>query len=134
MIYFIQIYLIIVTTLLAFKDATSYLLKTKEKTPLVSFRVKRWHFEGILLNTLIIMPLFLLYDPLEVFIAAILIRMAFFDPAFNVSAQLPIAFLGTSATSDTVFGKMFGVYGAVRKMIFFSLVLLLLNLYKIFIQ
>lgn len=130
-IIFIQIYLIICTLFLAGKDASSYLLKEKEKDNLTEKRIQRWHRDGVILNILFVLPF--IYFKLELFLVpiyAVLIRLSFFDIAFNKWSGLDYRFLGSTAWIDKIFSKIFGKYGAVKKSLVFLIILIVLNFHK----
>jgi len=104
----LEIYVLVCTLFLAGKDATSYLLK----------------------DTLIIIPIIYLRPELHwIILYTVLIRLAIFDIAFNKWAGLDYRFLGSTAFTDKFFIKIFGTYGAVKKSIFFLVVLLILNIF-----
>ncbi len=124
-----QVYLLICTLFLAGKDASSYLLKDKSLNgDLVMQRIRRWHRDGVVLNILYILPLLFLVNPWLIPIYAILIRLAFYDFAFNNWALLDLRYIGSTAKVDQFFVKIFGQYGAIRKSIVFLAVLILLNI------
>ena len=127
---FVQIYIFVCILFLAGKDATSYLLKDLDRIPtdLEAKRISRWHRDGVALNALIITPIVYLRPDLSwVILYTILIRLAVFDLAFNKWAGLNYKFLGSTAWADKIFVKVFGEYGAVKKSIFFFIVLIILN-------
>jgi hypothetical protein len=117
---------------LAGKDATSYLLKNKntQDVSLERKRIQRWHRDGVALNALIIVPIVYLRPELYwIIFYTVLLRLAVFDLAFNKWAKLNYKFLGSTAWTDQFFSKIFGKYGAVKKSIFFLLVLTILNIF-----
>ena len=115
---------------LAGKDATSYKLKDKRDNDLTQIRIKRWHRDGVALNILFVLP-FIYFDlPKWYFyiLFSFLIRLSVYDLAFNYWGGLNYKFLGSTAWWDQQFIKIFGENGAVKKSIFFAVVLILLNL------
>lgn len=123
-----QIYLLIATLFLAGKDASSYLLKDKlQSGELTSKRINRWHRDGVILNTLFILPLILLVGPL-IALYALLIRLSVFDIAFNYWSGLNPNFLGSTSRVDQLFAKIFGQQGAIKKSLIFLLILVILNI------
>lgn len=126
-----EIYVLICTLFLAGKDATSYLLKDHNRptNTLDLKRIERWHRDGVALNALIIMPIVYLAPHLSLIILyTILIRLAFFDLAFNKWSKLDINYLGSTAWADKQFAKIFGQRGALKKSIFFGIIILILNI------
>jgi hypothetical protein len=127
-----EIYVLVCILFLAGKDASSYLLKEKDNpiTDLERKRIQRWHRDGVALNALIIVPIVYLRPELSLIILyTILIRLSVFDLAFNKWAGLDYKFLGSTAWADKIFNKIFGDYGAVKKSIFFFIVLIILNVF-----
>ena len=130
MIYAFQLYYIIITLLLAGKDADSYLLKDRRDNPFSYARVKRWHRDGIFLAVASLLPL-LAWMPLlgwKTCIAALLIRLSIFDLAFNTWASLPEGYLGGTAWADRIFVRIFGQQGAYWKALTFFALLIGLNI------
>lgn len=127
-----EIYVLVCILFLAGKDATSYLLKDHNRPPTDTDknRVERWHRDGVALNALIIMPIvYLRPDLYWLILYTVLIRLAFFDLAFNKWSSLKYNFLGSTAWSDKLMIKVFGKYGAIKKAIFFFIVLVALNIF-----
>lgn len=132
MIILSQIYVLVCILFLAGKDASSYLLKEKDKPPstLENKRIKRWHRDGVALNMLIIVPIVYLAPELSwIILYTILIRLAVYDLAFNRWSSLNYKFLGSTAWADKFFSSIFGQYGAVKKSVFFIIVLILTNIF-----
>lgn len=125
-----QIYVLICILFLAGKDAISFLLKDQNRVnSLDSDRIERWHRDGVALNILIIVPIVYLRPELVyIILYTLLIRLAIFDLAFNKWAGLDYKYLGSTAWTDKIFIKMFGEYGAIKKSLFFSVILIVLNL------
>jgi hypothetical protein len=117
MLIIFQAYLITCCLFLAGKDADSYQLKDKKDNDLSAGRIKRWHRDGFILYVLFILPLVVwdTVDNWKIVIAATLIRLAFFDLAFNHWASLPTTYLGGTAWADKQLVKIFGINGAVKK-------------------
>lgn len=127
-----QIYVLVCILFLAGKDASSYLLKDHDRPPstLDRKRIQRWHRDGVALNALVIVPIVYLRPELWfIIIYTLLIRLAVFDIAFNRWASLDYRYLGSTAWADRLLSKIFGKYGAVKKSIFFFLVLIALNIF-----
>ena len=126
-----QIYVLICILFLAGKDASSYLLKDQNRpsSTLDNKRINRWHRDGVALNMLIIVPIVYLAPELSwIILYTVLIRLAVFDIAFNKWAGLNYRFLGSTAWADNFFSSIFGKYGAVKKSIFFLIVLIVMNI------
>lgn len=123
-----ELYLIICTLFLAGKDATSYLLKDRlsQSTDLTIKRIQRWHRDGVVLFGLFVLPLLFIVSPVVILYAG-LIRLIFFDIAFNKWANLPIKFLGSTSKFDLFFKKYLGEDGAIKKALIFLGILILLN-------
>lgn len=134
MIYIAQLYIILCTLFLAGHDSTSYLLKAGGTNigPLLFKRIKRWHRDGVIIFTLCCIPWIYLAG-LKIIIASLLIRLSFFDIAFNKWSGLPYKQLGTTATTDIFFTKIFGQNGALKKSIVFFIILILLNILNKFL-
>lgn len=127
-----EIYVLVCILFLAGKDASSYLLKDKNRpaNSLDKKRIERWHRDGVALNMLVIVPIVYLRPELwMIIIYTLLLRLAVFDIAFNKWASLDYRFLGSTAWSDKIMAKIFGNYGAVKKSIFFLTILILLNIF-----
>jgi hypothetical protein len=127
-----EIYVLVCILFLAGKDASSYLLKdhNRPQNSLDTKRIQRWHRDGVALNALVIMPIVYLRPELYWIIPyTLLIRLAVFDIAFNKWASLDYKYLGSTAWADKFFSKIFGQYGAVKKSIFFAIVLIALNIF-----
>jgi hypothetical protein len=124
-----EIYLIICILFLAGKDASSYLLKDKLRSDntIDLNRIKRWHRDGVVLNILFLIPLLFLIK-WYILIYAFLIRLSFFDIAFNKWSGLNPYFLGSTSLVDKIFIKIFGKNGAIKKSLFFFAILIILNI------
>lgn len=135
MIYLAEIYLLICILFLAGKDASSYLLKDKLKSNnTINFnRIKRWHRDGVILNILYVLPLLFLVE-WYILIFALLIRLSFFDIAFNKWAGLDFRFLGSTSWVDKIFIKIFGKMGAIKKSLTFYSILIILNILHLFLK
>lgn len=120
---------IIVTLLLAGKDADSYLLKIKTDDALTLDRLNRWHRDGLFL-AMVICGLCVLINP-EVWwfmiTSCVLIRTSLFDVAFNKWSSLDIKYIGNTAATDKLFRPIFGVNGAVLKSVSFFILLIIFN-------
>jgi hypothetical protein len=125
----LQLFYIAITLLLAGKDADSYLLKAPDdgKNVLINARVKRWHLDGAILAALIVAPMIFLGAWWKVIISAVLIRLSFFDIAFNYWANLGTSYLGGTAWADILFTKIFGAKGAVTKSAMFLALLIVFD-------
>lgn len=130
MIIVAQIYVLICTLLLAHKDAMSYLLKDKvvNDSPERFKIISKWHWDGVLMNILFVVPVFTLSPALSwIILYAFLIRLAFFSVAFNYWSKLNYKFLGTTAWSDRFLRKIFGEQGALKASLFFLSLLIIFN-------
>jgi hypothetical protein len=129
----IQLYLLLVGFFLAKKDAESYLMKDNISTPTILSIIKRWHTDGVILAILINIPL--LYDFHSIWwqlvVVNVFLRLAEFDLVFNKYANLSLTFLGSTATLDKIFSKIFGQNGAVIKSFVFFIALVVFNFAKI---
>jgi hypothetical protein len=129
----IQLYLLLVGFFLAKKDAESYLMKDNISTPTILSIIKRWHTDGVILAILINIPL--LYDFHSIWwqlvVVNVFLRLAEFDLVFNKYANLSLTFLGSTATLDKIFSKIFGQNGAVIKSFVFFIALIAFNFAKI---
>jgi hypothetical protein len=126
-----EVYSLMCILLLSGKDSSSYLLKDHNRvyTLLDKSRIQRWHRDGVALNALVISPIVYLRPDLYLIILyTVLIRLSVFDVAFNRWSSLDYRFLGSTALVDKIFSKIFGKYGAVRKSIFFGIILIILNI------
>lgn len=134
MFFIAELYLLIVKLFLAGKDASSYLLKDKSAEGiLVGNRIKRWHRDGVALDILSVIPSAYIVGQewWQLVISNILIRLSFFDIAFNKWAGIDITYLGSTSKFDRFFAKIFGIHGAVRKSLVFFMLLLTFNILKI---
>lgn len=130
-LFLFEIYVCVCILFLAGKDASSYLLKDHNRTAntLDNRRIDRWHRDGAALNILVIVPIVYLRPDLYLIILyTILIRLAIFDIAFNRWSSINYKYIGSTALTDRIFSKIFGRYGAVRKSLFFGIILILLNI------
>lgn len=119
--------LIIFKLFLARKDAMSFLLKEKDyENEYTLKRIKRWHRDGVFIDLLFTGVL--CWASNEWFGVAgqsLLIRLCLFDISFNYFAQINYKHLGSTAWADIFFAKIFGVEGAVKKSIFFAILLVI---------
>ena len=121
---------IVYTLLLAGKDASSFLLKTKEESILTDNRIKRWHRDGTLIFILTTAMLSWASGLWwQVPIQALLVRLSIFDLGFNKWSQLPLNYLGSTSKVDKFFSKIFGRHGAITKSIVFVIILILFNIF-----
>ena len=118
---YLQLFYIFMTLALARKDADSYLLKAPDNgtNVLTNLRVKRWHIDGVILAIGIMLPLLFLGTWWKVIITCVLIRLSFFDIAFNTRANLGATYLGSTAAIDKFFIKIFNKEGAIAKALVF---------------
>ena len=132
----IILYVIFCTFFLAKKDAESYRLKSSVTSPLVLKIIKRWHADGVVLAVLINTPLFFDHAKLwwQIIIINILIRLSEFDLTFNYYALLPTTELGSTASVDIFFSKIFGKQGALKKSITFFVLLCIFVLLKLYFK
>ncbi len=125
-----QIYMTICILFLAGKDVISYKLKSRIDNDLSYSRIKRFHRDGAFLNILFIVP-FIYFDPYnwgKYVLYTTLIRISIFDPFFNCQAGLNFRFLGSTALWDKIFIKIFGINGAIKKSLFFIILLVITNI------
>jgi len=122
-----QLYILIFLLLLAGHDSSSIRLREHAVDALGVKRIKRWHRDGAFIYGMFCLQV---AQNLSwwLLIPAVLIRLAFFDLAINYWTDWNINFIGTTATTDKFFAKIFGKNGAIKKSLFFFLILLLLNI------
>lgn len=119
-----QLYCLLIALILGYRDGMSH----QSNRILGSKQLTAWHFCGGLLYTLFTGPLFFLAG-WEIFIAALLIRLAVFDVAYNKAAGLKLAYMGEGTEKiERVAIKVFGPNGAVKKMIVALAILIILNI------
>lgn len=130
MLIVLEVLYILATLLLAGKDATSYLLKSKVDDPNTGLRVNRWHRDGFLLASLIALISVLVMPKYYWFLlpAFLLIRLALFDLVFNKWSNLDVHYLGSTAKVDQLFIRIFGINGAVKKSIVALVLLVTFNI------
>ena len=125
-----EIYVLVCTLFLARKDATIYRLMSRDQLN-ITLRlgeIERWYRDSVALNTLIIMPIVYLAPYLSwIILYTVLIRLAIFDIAFNSWAKLDLKYLGSVTWTDKIFIKVFGKYGAIRKAVVLTMLLIILN-------
>lgn len=129
-----QLYLLITKLFLAGKDASSYLLKDKSAVgETTNSRIQRWHRDGVILDILVTIPGAYIAGNnwWQIVVSSLLLRLATFDLAFNKWSGLSITFLGSTAWVDKQFVKVFGTNGAVKKSLFFFILLVLFDVAKI---
>jgi len=112
---------------LAGHDSSSIRLRDKFVDALTLKRIKRWHRDGTIIYGMFCIAISY-HVSLFLLIPAILIRLAFFDPALNYWTDFNPGFIGTTAFWDKKFARIFGKNGAIRKAIVFLLLLIVLNI------
>jgi hypothetical protein len=123
--------LIIFKLALAWKDAMSFLTKSKKDEPNTKKWLEQWHAAGATLD--LFSTLLLAWASnnwVEVPIQSFLIRLAMYDLSFNYLAKLDLHHIGTTAITDKFFSKIFGSKGAVKKSLVFASILILWGLIK----
>lgn len=126
----------IFTLFLAGKDASSFLLRgvTDPYQGVTKSRLDRWHRDGVAIHGIFVAVLVWATGLwLTVPIQALLIRLGFYDLAFNKWSSLPITYIGNTSGVDRFFLKVFGRNGAVKKSAAFLLILLLWGVLRIFL-
>lgn len=122
--------------LLAGKDATSYLLRGAI-TPyegVTKSRLDRWHRDGVLIHALFVGVLAWATGLwITIPVQALLLRLGFYDLAFNKFASLPITYIGSTSVIDRIFLKVFGNNGALEKSLTFLLILITWGILRIFL-
>ena len=108
------------------RDSDSIRMKTGTVDSLLLIRLKRWHKSGAI-TYLIVCGMLAYFLGWKILIAGLIIRIAFFDLAVNKWADFAFDLIGTTATTDQFFAKIFGQHGAVKKAGFFFLILIILN-------
>lgn len=124
------------TLFLAGKDASSYLLRgmLDPYQGVTKSRLDRWHRDGVAIHG--IFTLVLAWATglwITVPIQALLIRLGFYDLAFNKWSSLPMTYIGNTSGVDRIFLKIFGHNGAVKKSAAFLLILLIWGVLRIFL-
>jgi len=125
-----QLYISICILLLAGKDSDSYQLKDKTDNALSSGRIKRWHRDGAILFALFFVPFIHEqgWQSWKICVAGIMLRLIIFDPLFNEwSGGVSMSYLGGTAFADKIFIKIFGINGAIKKSLFFLILLIIFN-------
>jgi len=121
---------------LAGKDASSYLLRgTKDPYEGVTkSRLDRWHRDGVAIHTIFVAVLAWATGLwITVPVQALLLRLGFYDLAFNKYSSLVTTYIGNTSMVDRFFRKIFGTNGAVIKSAVFLLILLLWGVLRIFL-
>jgi hypothetical protein len=127
---------LIFTLFLAGKDASSYLLRgmLDPYQGVTKSRLDRWHRDGVAIHAIFV---FVLAWATGLWITvpaqALLIRLGFYDIAFNKWASLPTTYIGNTSGVDRIFLKIFGHNGAVKKSAAFLIILLLWGVLRIFL-
>jgi len=125
-----------ITLLLAGKDASSYLLRgvLDPYQGVTKSRLDRWHRDGVFIHGLFTVILAWATGMwITVPIQALLVRLGFYDLAFNKWASLPTTYIGNTSGVDRIFRKIFGNNGALEKSIVFLVILLLWGVLRIFL-
>ena len=126
---------LIFTLFLAGKDASSYLLRAMldPYQGVTKSRLDRWHRDGAVIHGIFTAVLAWATGLwIAVPIQALLIRLGFYDLAFNKWSTLPITYIGNTSVVDRAFLKIFGKNGAVEKSAVFLLILLVWGVLRIF--
>lgn len=134
-IYIAQAFLFVVCLVQGARDGFNYSIHGKPEGVYNSFKNKQkwWHWLGGTDYGLCVLP-FVLPTHGLIIIAALLLRIGFFDLMHNKYAGLNIGHIGTEAGADKFFAGIFGKDGAVRKMWAALLVLLIFNLLNEYIR
>lgn len=128
------VFMLVFKLFLAGKDASSYLLKDKNATGvLTEKRIQRWHRDGVAIDAMNTAAVAYIFGPVwwQVILVSLLIRLAIYDLAFNHWAGLNTHYLGSTAWVDKQFVKIFGINGAIKKSLFFVAVLIAFCITKI---
>ena len=126
----LELYITVALLFLAGKDASSYRMKdhSGRNEVLQKKRIKRWHRDGVALFILFVIPCVYFTNNYWLILYAALIRLTFFDPAFNHWAGLRVRYLGSTAIWDKFFISIFGLNGALLKSLVFLVILILTNI------
>jgi len=112
----IQIAMLVFLLFLAGHDSSSIRLRDKFVDALTLKRINRWHRDGTTIYAMFCIAISY-HISLFLLIPAILIRLAFFDPALNYWTDFNPGFIGTTAFWDKKFARIFGKNGAIKKAI-----------------
>lgn len=128
---YVQLYLTIIILFLAGKDGGTYRMKDRSGSNEIMMlkRIKRWHRDGAFIYALVTLPLIFFMHNYWIILYAVIIRLVFYDPAFNYWGGLPsIKYLGSTAGSDSLSVKIFGLNGAIKKSLTFAATLVVTNI------
>lgn len=135
-IWICEVYFVICQLFQVGKDASSYLLKDARLGLFTLTRISRWHRDGVILAFLSFLPCAVAcylksgWAGLGLISACtFLIRMSFYDISFNKWANLQLGYFGTTPKTDSVFISIFGINGAVRKALVFTVMLITLQFF-----
>jgi hypothetical protein len=129
MIYAAQIYMLIVCLNLGYRDGINYRIfgKPVGRYTNVKAWLKTWHAQGAgdyLMHAAAVTWV----AGWQLIVAALLIRVATFDVAYNKGARMPLGHIGTEAFWDRFFSAKFGKDGALLKMLFAIIIIIALNI------
>jgi hypothetical protein len=129
-----QLYLLLATVVMGARDGINYRVFGKPVGIYANIKkqLKWWHWLGGINYVFVIAPVVWLLE-WKIIIAAMLIRVAFYDVVYNKLAGMVSGHLGTEAGSDKLFARFFGKDGAVNKMWAALLLLIIINLLNVLI-
>lgn len=130
MIYYLQIYLFLFVASAAYRDGIGHQVRVQAKMPYLAIKklIHHWHSAGVVMNIIVAAPFLYVCKWYEVAIAMLLIRVIFFDLFRNLGAGINVGEFGTEAQSDTIFTRIFGKNGGIKKAVLFFVILIILNL------
>lgn len=135
-IWICEVYFLVCQSFQVGKDASSYLLKDARLGLFTLTRISRWHRDGVILALLSFLPCAVAcflksgWAGLGLISAcAFLIRMSFYDISFNKWSNLQLGYFGTTPKADSIFISVFGINGAVRKALVFTVLLITIQFF-----
>lgn len=89
---------------------------------------KAWHFTGSTAFTALLAVVYLSYG-WKITVAGVLIRIAVHDIGYNYGAGIPLSYSGDGVEPlEKLVIKIFGNYGAVKKLLLFTAIIIALNI------
>ena len=117
---------------LAKKDADSYNLESHSSDLAPVSKINIWHSDGVILDFLITLGLTISTTYYwELPLLSLLVRAAIYNIVFNKYAGLSMTYLGGTATLDKISKSIFGIQGAVKQSLAFSIVTIAFIILKV---
>ena len=118
----ISVVVIAIKFFLAKKDADSYNLEPHSSNLAPLSKIKIWHTDGAILDILITLGITISTTCYwEIPILSLLVRASIYDLVFNKYAGLSMTYFGGTSPFDKLSKKVFGVQGAIKQSLFFSI-------------